>query len=243
MQRWRNDVVKGVRRMLEDRRCCTVAELRRYRLLPGQRDVLIDLFEQHFVEGQEAVGMHVIGTFRDLDDPNKFIWLRGFRSMEERHQALSEFYYGPLWRAHREAANATMADSDDVLLLTPASLGLRPAHSEPGEVAQPAAEWPDVVYTIEVVADSRPPSEALDWWHREELPARSAAAKPACGLFASLDAANTFDALPVRTDFAGVVCVTRHPTEAHARAHADAVEGTGSTMVHVLRPTGRSRLR
>jgi hypothetical protein len=44
---------------------CTVFELRRYLLHPGRRDELIDLFDEHFVETQEAVGMHVIGRVRD----------------------------------------------------------------------------------------------------------------------------------------------------------------------------------
>jgi hypothetical protein len=45
--------------------CCPVLELRQYTLQPGQRDVLIDLFDRHLVESQEAVGMTVMGQFRD----------------------------------------------------------------------------------------------------------------------------------------------------------------------------------
>lgn len=101
--------------------CCPIVELRQYTLHPGKRDVLIDLFEREFVESQEALGMKVIGQFRDLDNPNRFVWLRGFRDMPSRAQALKDFYGGPVWKAHREAANATMIDSDNVLLLHPAN--------------------------------------------------------------------------------------------------------------------------
>ncbi|MBW8303388.1 MAG: NIPSNAP family protein, partial [Brevundimonas sp.] len=59
-----------------------IVELRQYTLHPGQRDVLIDLFEREFVEGQESVGMTLIGQFRDLDNPGRFVWLRGFADME-----------------------------------------------------------------------------------------------------------------------------------------------------------------
>jgi hypothetical protein len=38
--------------------------------------------------------------------------------MEARRASLQAFYGGPVWRAHRDAANATMIDSDNVLLLT-----------------------------------------------------------------------------------------------------------------------------
>jgi len=82
---------------------------------------LIDLFDREFIESQEAFGMKVIGQFRDLINPNRFVWLRGFRDMPSRAEALKDFYGGPVWKAHRDAANATMIDSDNVLLLHPAT--------------------------------------------------------------------------------------------------------------------------
>jgi hypothetical protein len=94
-----------------------IIELSRYTLHPGRRDELIELFDREFVETQEAVGIKVIGQFYDLDDPNRFVWLRGFNDMFAREQSLNAFYSGPVWKAHRDAANATMIDSDNVLLL------------------------------------------------------------------------------------------------------------------------------
>jgi hypothetical protein len=100
--------------------CCPAVELRQYTLHPGKRDVLIDLFDRKFVETQEEVGIKIIGQFQDLDHQDRFVWLRGFRDMTARAKALNDFYSGPVWKAHREAANATMIDSDNVLLLCPA---------------------------------------------------------------------------------------------------------------------------
>lgn len=97
----------------------TVFELRQYTLRPGQRERLVALFEREFVESQEALGMGLPGQFTDLDDPDRFVWLRSFPDMATRATALAAFYDGPVWRTHREAANATMLDSDDVLLLRP----------------------------------------------------------------------------------------------------------------------------
>ena len=54
-----------------------IVELRQYTLHPGKRDTLIELFDREFVETQEAVGIQVIGQFRNLDDPDQFVWLRG----------------------------------------------------------------------------------------------------------------------------------------------------------------------
>ena len=100
-----------------------ILELRQYTLRPGQRDVLIDLFEREFVDSQEALGMRVLGTFRDLDRPDRFVWLRGFDDMASRREGLTAFYGGPVWQAHRNAANDTMLDSDNVLLLREAREG------------------------------------------------------------------------------------------------------------------------
>src|SRR5438270_545505 len=48
--------------------CCPIVELRQYTLHPEKRDVLIDLFDRQFIEPQEALGMKIIGPFRDVDD-------------------------------------------------------------------------------------------------------------------------------------------------------------------------------
>jgi hypothetical protein len=101
-----------------------VVELRQYTLRPGQRDVLIDLFDREFVESQEADGMAIVGQFRDLDDPDRFTWIRGFPSMPSRARGLASFYGGPAWKAHSAAANATMIDSDNVLRLAPTARSL-----------------------------------------------------------------------------------------------------------------------
>src|SRR5438105_1362157 len=94
---------------------CPIVELRQYTLRPGTRDTLIELFDREFVESQEASGMRIIGQFRDLDNPDRFVWLRGFPDMATRAQVLQAFYGGPVWKAHRDIANATMIDSDNVL--------------------------------------------------------------------------------------------------------------------------------
>lgn len=63
--------------------------------------------------------MAVIARFRDLHDPDRFVWLRGLADMPSRAEALGRFYGGPVWKTHKDQANATMIDSDDVLLLRP----------------------------------------------------------------------------------------------------------------------------
>src|SRR2546423_12517230 len=81
--------------------CCEVLELRQYTLKPGQRDALITLFDRYFVESQEAMGMTVVGQFRDRQRSDRFVWVRGFSDMESRRTALASFYESPMWAAHR----------------------------------------------------------------------------------------------------------------------------------------------
>ena len=132
----------------------TVLELRRYRLHPGRRDELIALFEREFVEPQEAAGAHLFGLFRSGDD---FVWLRGFASLASRKAALEEFYFGPVWRRFREEANATMLDSDNVLLLRPVVRGL-------------TAPPPGPELYVTVGAPSSPPSAAFAAFETDPSP-------------------------------------------------------------------------
>ncbi|HEX5184355.1 MAG TPA: NIPSNAP family protein [Allosphingosinicella sp.] len=100
-----------------------IVELRQYTLHPGAVAEFTRLFEREFIVSQEALGIRIVGIFRDLDDPDRFVWLRGFETMEARGKALPAFYSGPVWHAHGKAANSKMLDSDNVLPLRPAGEG------------------------------------------------------------------------------------------------------------------------
>jgi len=176
-------------------------ELRQYTLRPGRRDDLIDLFDAELVESQERLDMGVYGQFRDLDRPDRFVWLRGYGSddPERRRQSLDAFYGGPVWAAHGPAANATMIDSDDVFLLSP----LR-AH-EP-YVGQPdrlpfGADPPDSVVEVTVclLAD-RPDQALIDFVATDVLGLLGELAAGPVAAFRSADVPNTFPALPVRPE-------------------------------------------
>lgn len=169
-----------------------VVELRRYTLQPGRRETLIDLFERELVAPQQACGMRLLGRFRDLDLPDRFVWLRGFPGMEARRQALAGFYGGPAWRRHRDAANATMIDSDDVLLLRPVVDPADASATDAGTAA--GAEVIGVVCRFDVPVDP-----AVPLHFRQRLwPRFAAAGAVLLGAFASEYAPNDFPALPVR---------------------------------------------
>jgi hypothetical protein len=101
----------------------TVLELRQYTMVPGCRDDFVDIFDREFVETQEALGIEVLGQFRDLGDPDRYVWMRRFPDMPSRKMSLEAFYDGPVWAEHMDAANTTMTEWHDVLLLKPAWAG------------------------------------------------------------------------------------------------------------------------
>lgn len=206
-------------------RCCPIVELRQYTLRAGRRDELIGLFEREFIESQEAVGARLIGQFRDLDDPDRFVWLRGFPEMDARRRALEAFYTGPVWRAHREAANPTMLDSDNVLLLRPSAPGggfeLGARDGPPfGAVLTAAIHYLDDVLT--------PPF--ADFFEGHMRPLIEADGAPVLASFVTEAAANSFPALPVRDGERVFIWFSRFET-------------AGAEAVFWRRHTGRSGWR
>ncbi len=176
-----------------------VVELRQYTLHARRRDELITLFEREFIETQEAVGMRVIGQFHDLDNPDRFVWLRGFRDMASRAAALAAFYGGPAWQAHREAANATMIDSDNVLLLRPAWPGAgidmrRRTRAAVASRAQPAGLLDASIFALRHAA----PPELLQFCRDVMSPLLARAGAQRQGWYVTEPTPNNFPRLPVR---------------------------------------------
>lgn len=169
-----------------------VLELRQYTLHPGRREDLIDLFDRELVETQDAVGAQVLGQFRDLDDADRFVWLRGFADMPTRGKALAAFYGGPVWAAHRDKANDTMADSDDVLLLRPVSDFDLSGRTRGGDIT---------LVTVTLYHLPEGGEDAfLDFFDAAVRPFLTDTGAPPLAVLRSLRAENNFPALPVRED-------------------------------------------
>jgi NIPSNAP len=233
-----------------------VVELRQYTHHPGRREALIELFEREFIETQEATGMKVIGQFRHFEHPNSFVWLRGFQDMPSRLRALTDFYDGPVWKAHRAAANATLVDSDNVLLLRPA----RPGSGFKLEQPRPnrgAALVPDtlVVATICYLKEPATP-ELLEVLERSLVPPLVLAGAQMLASFVTEDHPNTYPRLPVRGGEAVLVWFLGFTDLAAYERHLIALESSDpdfSTRLEPwearpsetlrLSPTARSQLR
>lgn len=237
-----------------------VIELRQYKIVPGKRDAMIALFEREFVESQEKLGMRLVGQFRDRDDPNRFTWIRAFPSMAARGDALNDFYFGPVWQAHRGEANPLLEDNDDVLLLRPAwpGSGFGPASGQrplPGAPARPAGM---VVATIEYLW--KQPDEGYAAYFRDTLaPAYRAAGLPVLAVYSAESEPNNFPRLYVRQNERLLVWLTRVSNPAAYQAAQRKLRATAvwrrslrpalanyrerTPQVLMLSPTPRSLLR
>ena len=211
----------------------TVLELRQYTLHPDTRDILVELFDRYFVEGQEECGMSIPGQFRDLEDPDRFVWLRGFADMDARRAALERFYGGPVWAAHREAANATMVDFSNVLLLKPAWAGSDFKLDRNDRPATGSAERPGGVISARITHVAA--RELADFSLRclEE----QGSDKSLIAAYMTEDSPNSYPALPIRDDS---VFVSFHDESAPGFASADRAAGKSEWLR--LAPTARSLL-
>lgn len=237
-----------------------VVELRQYKIVHGRRDAMIALFDRTFVESQEAVGARLVGQYRDLDDPDRFTWIRQFESMASRGEALNHFYFGPVWRAHRAAANPMLEDNDNVLLLRPAEAGSGFAEPQgvraPVDAPAPAAGL--VVATIHYLW--KDPAEGFAAFFRDRLaPAYAAAGLPVLASFVTETQPNNFPQLPVRQNEKIFVWFTRVADQAaYDRARSSLMRGPAwrralgprlddyeerPAQVLRLAPTSRSLLR
>lgn len=189
-----------------------VIELRQYTLRPGRREVLVELFDREFVETQEATGMRILGQFRDLVRPDYFVWMRGFSDMAARFEALTSFYTSPTWKAHAAAANDTMIDCNDVLLLRPAGPGIS-AKLDPAVRGTPADSLVvATIYYLPAPADD----ELVRFFDATVLPLLDKAEATPLALLQTEYADNDFAGLPVRTGEHVLVLLAGFPgREAH----------------------------
>jgi len=234
----------------------SVLELRQYKIFAGKRDAMIALFDGRLIEGQEERGMRLLGQFRDLDDPNRFTWLREFPNMELRGKALTEFYTGAVWKAHRGEANPLLEDNDNVLLLRPATAELAmkvPPVSERARVGDTPKTTGVVFVTIYYLW--KDPAEGFTQFFTEKLEAELAAAgAPVLGAYVTESTPNNFPALPVRQHEKVFVWFTRMQDAASYDQLRTRLAGTAvgreltdyqerAAQVLRLAPTSRSLLR
>ena len=95
-------------------------EIRTYRVVPGEREVLHAAFVDA-VPDLEKVGIRVVGHGPSVEDQEHYVLLRAYRSLEELNRQEEAFYGGPLWRdkhrgkvmPHLEAYHTVVLEVDE----------------------------------------------------------------------------------------------------------------------------------
>jgi len=93
-----------------------IVEVRTYKIKPGRRDEFIKFFEKRAVAAQRSHGMKILGPLLDLENPDEFVWLRSFPSLDERDRMKDAFYEGEEWKSELEAIAMPMVESYSVVL-------------------------------------------------------------------------------------------------------------------------------
>jgi hypothetical protein len=93
-----------------------IVEVRSYRIKPGHREEFIKFFETRAAPALRSFGIPVLGPLLDLENPNKFVFLRSFLTLEAREQLRNAFYGSALWKGELEAIAMPLIESYDVIL-------------------------------------------------------------------------------------------------------------------------------
>ena len=222
-------------------------ELRIYPVDETKQDRFLEFFEEHYLESQEVVGMRIWGQFKDLEASDRFVWLRGYRTMNERLAGLKQFYTSPVWmETGRVAVSMLTGRAQHVHFLEPAS-----------EADAFGSDWYRPLLVSELAVDADPGIlVALVFQIEGELdgvlravrssvvPTVHASGGRSIGLFRSSDQANNFPILPFIENEEVVVLFT---TFASKEASQSAIASLDSSLPYletfVLEPGERSRIR
>ena len=85
-----------------------IVEVRTYTIVPGLRQQFLHLFETRTRPLQRSLGIQVFGPWLNIEDPDRFVWLRAFPSWDERERMKRALYEGPEWTGELEAVMMPM---------------------------------------------------------------------------------------------------------------------------------------
>ena len=83
-------------------------ELRQYRCRPGKRDEFVRYMDETLIPFQVSMGVVVVGSFIDEEDPEGYVWIRRFASEQERELVYEKIYTSDRWNTEILPAVAEM---------------------------------------------------------------------------------------------------------------------------------------
>ena len=97
-----------------------IYELRKYRILPGKLNEFLALMKEVVLPYQQQKGVVVKGTFVGVDDPNSYVWIRGFKDQAALDKFYKEAYQSDYWlkQVRPQLTELMDVDNKQVTLLT-----------------------------------------------------------------------------------------------------------------------------
>ena len=93
-----------------------IIEIRTYTVKRGMRDRFIHFIENRSGPIQQRSGIQLLGPFADVNDEDSVVYLRGFRTHEERNRSRDSFYGGSEWQCELKWEAMTMLASYKVVI-------------------------------------------------------------------------------------------------------------------------------
>jgi hypothetical protein len=95
-----------------------LVEFRNYKLMPGTRNQFLSYFERYFLAQPLRYGLLQLAQLLPVDQPDRFVWMRGFPPGRPRKELLTDWYEGaPEWQSTRKTANSFIRAYDNVHLV------------------------------------------------------------------------------------------------------------------------------
>lgn len=92
-------------------------ELREYRIKEGRRDDWVRFMEERIIPFQVSKGVVVVASFVAVDEPDLYVWIRRFDSVEEARRLYREVYESDTWKTEIKPEADTMLDRETMRVL------------------------------------------------------------------------------------------------------------------------------
>jgi len=94
-----------------------IIEMRTYKTKPGKRSQFLEIFRSKSIPAHTEIGMKILGPFLTIEDPDTFLFMRGFPDIRSRYPMKAQFYEGELWKRDLEGILMPMLDKYEVVLV------------------------------------------------------------------------------------------------------------------------------
>lgn len=189
-----------------------VIELRNYLIKQNEADSFNSYFSNHFNEPMQEMGISVLGKFKIKNNNDRFVWVRGYKDMQQRNNFLNDFYLkSEVWKKYKKVANDLIRNSDNVYLLRPINIGDKIEDTITGFSSSVFDNNNPFVAVDFYIANTRL-NELIEFYNKDYLPVLKSL-NIETTMWVSETAKNDFPQLPVFQDKNLLITITFYKNE------------------------------